>query len=104
MQTLYEIGARRIGVFGLPAIGCVPSQRTMAGGLDRACAESSNEAAVLFNSKLSSQMDALEKKLPDAKLVYLDCYNGLINMIQDPAKYGNHASITSIIYYYYNVT
>ncbi|XP_047168459.1 GDSL esterase/lipase EXL3-like [Vigna umbellata] len=87
-ETLYGMGARRIGVFGIPAIGCVPSQRTMAGGLDRACVESSNEAAMLFNSKLSSQMDALGKKLPDARLVYLDSYNGLLKMIRDPAKYG----------------
>ncbi|ESW28179.1 hypothetical protein PHAVU_003G265500 [Phaseolus vulgaris] len=88
LETLYEIGGRRIGVFGVPAIGCVPSQRTMAGGLDRACVESSNEAAMLFNSKLSSQIDALGKKLPDARIVYLDCYNGLLSMIGDPAKYG----------------
>jgi len=98
MQTLYEIGGRRIGVFGVPAIGCVPSQRTMAGGLDRACVESSNEAAMLFNSKLSSQIDALGKKLPDARIVYLDCYNGLLSMIGDPAKYGNHPSITSLFF------
>lgn len=100
MQTLYGMGARRIGVFGIPAIGCVPSQRTMAGGLDRACVESSNEAAMLFNSKLSSKMDALGKKLPDARLVYLDSYNGLLKMIREPAKYGNHPSMTYIIYHY----
>ncbi|XP_027916018.1 GDSL esterase/lipase EXL3-like [Vigna unguiculata] len=88
LETLYGMGARRIGVFGVPAIGCVPSQRTMGGGLDRACVASSNEAAMLFNSKLSSQMDALGKKLPDTRLVYLDSYHGLLKMITNPAKYG----------------
>ncbi|CAJ1942313.1 unnamed protein product [Sphenostylis stenocarpa] len=86
-EALYGIGARRIGVFGLPAIGCVPSQRTVGGGFDRQCVEFSNQAAMLFNSKLSYQMDALGKKFSDAKLVYLDSYHGLLNMIQDPAKY-----------------
>lgn len=89
MQELYGLGARRIGVFGLPAIGCVPSQRTIGGGFDRACLDSSNEAAMLFNSKLFTQMDALGKKFSDARLVYLDSYNGLLNMIQNHAKYGN---------------
>ncbi|KAK7376133.1 hypothetical protein VNO78_34987 [Psophocarpus tetragonolobus] len=88
LQELYGLGARRIGVFGLPAIGCVPSQRTLGGSLDRACLNSSNQAAMLFNSKLLSQMDALGKMFSDSRLVYLDSYNGLLNMIQNPAKYG----------------
>ncbi|KAK7360240.1 hypothetical protein VNO77_02223 [Canavalia gladiata] len=88
LQELYELGARRIGVFGLPAIGCVPSQRTIGGGMYRACSESSNQGAILFNSKLFSQMDALGKRFSDARLVYLDCYNALMDMIQNPAKYG----------------
>ncbi|KAK7262983.1 hypothetical protein RJT34_30566 [Clitoria ternatea] len=88
LQELYGLGARRIGVFGLPSIGCVPSQRTIGGGLDRACLDSSNQAATLFNSKLTSQMDALGKRFSDARLVYLDCYTPLLDMIQNPAKYG----------------
>ncbi|XP_074378011.1 GDSL esterase/lipase EXL3-like [Apium graveolens] len=30
---LYNLGARRVAVFGAPPIGCVPSQRTLAGGI-----------------------------------------------------------------------
>ena len=90
MQELYGLGARRIGVFGLPVIGCVPSQRTIGGGMRRACSDSSNQAAILFNSKLFSQMDALQRKFSDARLVYLDSYNPLLDMLQNPAKYGNH--------------
>ncbi|KAI4327766.1 hypothetical protein L6164_020190 [Bauhinia variegata] len=88
LQELYGVGARRIGVFGLTALGCVPSQRTVAGGVGRACVDSSNQAASLFNSKLSSQMSALNKKFPDARLVYLDSYNPLLDMIHNPALYG----------------
>ncbi|RDX96479.1 GDSL esterase/lipase EXL3, partial [Mucuna pruriens] len=88
LQELYGLGARRIGVFDLPAIGCVPSQRTIGGGMHRACFNSSNQAAMLFNSKLFSQMDQLGKKFSDARFVYLDSYNALLNMIQNPAKYG----------------
>uniref|UniRef100_A0A2N9J3F8 SGNH hydrolase-type esterase domain-containing protein n=1 Tax=Fagus sylvatica TaxID=28930 RepID=A0A2N9J3F8_FAGSY len=85
---LYELGARRIGVLSLPAIGCVPSQRTLADGIQRGCSKSANQAAILFNSKLSSQMDSLNNRLPDARLVYLDIYNPLLALIQNPAHYG----------------
>ena len=89
-QELYGLGARRIGVLSLPSIGCVPSQRTLAGGILRGCSESANQAAILFNSKLSSQMDSINKRLPDARLVYLDIYNPLLALIQNPSQYLNH--------------
>jgi phospholipase/lecithinase/hemolysin len=89
MQELYGLGARRIGVLGMPNIGCVPSQRTIDGGMNRGCSESENQAARLFNSKLVSQLDTFQIKFPEAKFVYLDIYNPLMNMVQNPAKYGN---------------
>ncbi|KAJ7944134.1 GDSL esterase/lipase [Quillaja saponaria] len=88
LQELYGLGARRIGVFSLTAIGCVPSQRTLSGGLERVCSDSSNQAAQLFNSKLISQMDSLRRMFPDARLVYLDNYKPLLSLIQNPSQYG----------------
>ncbi|TKY66873.1 GDSL esterase/lipase EXL3 [Spatholobus suberectus] len=88
LQELFGLGARRIGVVGLPVLGCVPSQRTIHGGIHRACSNFENQAAMLFNTKLSSQMDVLKKEFPEARLVYLDIYNPLLNIIQNPAKYG----------------
>ncbi|KAM1907107.1 hypothetical protein ACFX15_026375 [Malus domestica] len=87
-QELYGLGARRIGVVSLPAIGCVPSQRTLSGGIDRGCSETANQAASLFNSKLSAQIDAFNRRLPEARLVYLDIYNTLLSLIQNPTQYG----------------
>ncbi|KAK2427014.1 GDSL esterase/lipase EXL3 [Trifolium repens] len=88
LQELYSLGARRIGVIGMPYIGCVPSQRTLEGGRERACSDFENQAAKLFNSKLVSLVDAFENKYPETKLVYLDIYHPLMNMVQNPAKYG----------------
>ncbi|XP_050241713.1 GDSL esterase/lipase EXL3-like isoform X3 [Quercus robur] len=88
LQELHGLGARRIGVLSSPSIGCVPSQRTLAGGILRGCSESANQAAILFNSKLSSQLDSFNKRLPDARLVYLDIYNPLLAIIQNPSQYG----------------
>ncbi|XP_054808334.1 GDSL esterase/lipase EXL3-like [Prosopis cineraria] len=88
LQELYGLGARRIGVFNIPVLGCVPSQRTIEGGLQRECSEFANQAAALFNSKLSSLIDTLHKNLPDARLVYLDSYTPFLHMLQRPAQYG----------------
>jgi hypothetical protein len=66
----------------------VPSQRTIAGGIQRECVEKYNNAAKLFNAKLSSKIDSLNTNLSDSKMVYLDVYNPLLDLIQKPAKYG----------------
>ncbi|CAI0392816.1 unnamed protein product [Linum tenue] len=87
-QELYRIGARRIGVLSLPPIGCLPSQRTSGGGPNRSCSNSSNQAAQLFNSKLSAVLDSLSKTHPDALFVYLDVYNRLTSIIHNPIRYG----------------
>ncbi|KAF8022679.1 hypothetical protein BT93_F0255 [Corymbia citriodora subsp. variegata] len=88
LQGLYDLGARRIAVFSAPPIGCVPSQRTLAGGILRGCAEEYNAAAQLFNTKLSSKLDSLNRKLPRSKMVYIDVYNPLLDLIQYPQKQG----------------
>ncbi|KAJ6694116.1 hypothetical protein OIU85_004859 [Salix viminalis] len=88
VQELYELGARRIGVFSAPPVGCVPSQRTLAGGAERECAENLNEAAKIFNSKLSKKLDSLASSLPSGRFVYMDIYNPLLDLIQNPRKYG----------------
>nr|DAD41676.1 TPA_asm: hypothetical protein HUJ06_015999 [Nelumbo nucifera] len=88
VQELYELGGRRIGVFSSPPIGCVPSQRTQAGGIYRECAEEYNQVARLFNAKLSSQLNSLRHKLPGTRLLYIDVYSPLLDIIQRPQDYG----------------
>ncbi|KAL6995878.1 hypothetical protein U1Q18_006012 [Sarracenia purpurea var. burkii] len=68
VQDLYGLGARRIGVFSVPPIGCLPSQRTLAGGLHRNCAENYNKAASLFNTKLSAKLNSFNRYLPYARI------------------------------------
>lgn len=88
LQKLYGLGARRIGVFGAPPLGCVPSQRTLAGGIQRDCADDRNQASLLFNSKLSSVISDLKLQFPDSKFVFVDIYTPLLEVIQDAPKYG----------------
>ncbi|CAN4094014.1 unnamed protein product [Withania somnifera] len=88
VQDLYGLGARRIGVFGIPPIGCLPSQRTLKGGEGRECVDYLNQAAQLFNSKLAADLSSLGKTLPDSRLVYVDTYDLPLDVINNPQKYG----------------
>ncbi|XP_010477243.1 PREDICTED: GDSL esterase/lipase At1g20120 [Camelina sativa] len=87
-MQLYESGARKIGFIGISPIGCIPIQRTSRGGLKRKCAKELNFAAQLFNSKLSTSLNALAKTLQNTTLVYIDIYASFDDMIQNPQKYG----------------
>ncbi|KAI4381782.1 hypothetical protein MLD38_007825 [Melastoma candidum] len=87
-QELYGIGARRIGVLSLPPAGCLPSQRTIKGGTNRDCFAPANRLASLANTKIQSEIRSLRSNLPDAKMVFLDIYYPLMNIIQHPARYG----------------
>ena len=93
MKQIYELGARRIAVLGAPPIGCVPSQRTLAGGIVRGCADKYNVAARLFNSKLSKELSSLNQELPSSRIVYIDVYNPLLDVIVNYQSYGNNKSI-----------
>ncbi|GAV56710.1 Lipase_GDSL domain-containing protein [Cephalotus follicularis] len=88
VKELYELGARRIGVFNVPTIGCVPFSRTTAGGIQRECPETYNQAAQLFNAKLSSNLESLNTNLADSRVVYVDIYSALLDLIKHPKRYG----------------
>ncbi|MED6180794.1 hypothetical protein PIB30_013686 [Stylosanthes scabra] len=87
-KEIYELGARRIGVFNVPPIGCVPFQRTVAGGITRNCVDKINDAVKLFNTKLPNELDFLNRNLPHARFVSIDVYNPLLDLIGIKLKTG----------------
>uniref|UniRef100_A0A0A9BNT0 GDSL esterase/lipase EXL3 n=1 Tax=Arundo donax TaxID=35708 RepID=A0A0A9BNT0_ARUDO len=88
MKQLYQQGARKIAILGLPPIGCVPSQRTVAVGLARNCDPTRNSAAQLFNSKLEEEIKCLQRELQCERIGYVDIYDVLQDMITNPCNYG----------------
>ncbi|XP_006661793.1 GDSL esterase/lipase EXL3-like [Oryza brachyantha] len=92
IQKLLGMGARRVHIAGAPPIGCVPSQRTNAGGLDRDCVSLYNQAAVVYNARLEQEIKRLNGTAaappPGTVLKYIDLYTPLLDMIQRPAAYG----------------
>ncbi|KAK4481406.1 hypothetical protein RD792_012296 [Penstemon davidsonii] len=88
VQALYRLGARRIDVFGLAPLGCLPSQKTLKGGAERECVELYNQAAQLFNDKLSAELISVNNRFPDARMIYMDMYDHPLDLLNNPNKYG----------------
>lgn len=89
MQSLYGLGARRIGVTSLPPMGCLPASLTLfGGGAGGGCVERLNNDSLVFNTKLQVASDAVRKRHSDLKLVVFDIYNPLLNLIRDPTSAG----------------
>lgn len=89
LQQLYQQGARKIAILGLPPVGCVPSQRTVAGGLARTCDPARNRAAQLFNAKLKEEISRLQSELQCRRIGYVDIYDVLQDLVANPCKYGD---------------
>lgn len=89
LKELHGFGARRIAFLSLPPVGCVPTSRTLSGGKNRTCARHYNQAAKIFNKKLSSELDSLRSKNPPVNAVLADIYSPLIDIIENPQSYGN---------------
>ncbi|MFS8020069.1 putative alpha-L-fucosidase [Helianthus anomalus] len=88
LKEIHELGARRIVIFSTPPLGCIPIERTIAGGLHRKCVNKYNNAAQLFNSMLKQEILFLSSSLPETKVAMADLYNPLISIIENPHQYG----------------
>ncbi|KAG0479760.1 hypothetical protein HPP92_010618 [Vanilla planifolia] len=88
VQSLYGLGARRIGVTSLPPTGCLPAAITLFGGSGFGCVERLNADAVAFNKKLAASADSLKRSHPDLKLVVFDVYNPLLDLVKNPSNHG----------------
>ncbi|KAJ0101911.1 hypothetical protein Patl1_04117 [Pistacia atlantica] len=88
ITELYQLGGRKIAISGLPPMGCLPLERTtkIFSGTD--CVEKYNSVALDFNGKLQEMIKRLNKELPGIRLVLANPYDILLDIIQNPLKYG----------------
>ncbi|KAG1354136.1 GDSL esterase/lipase EXL3 [Cocos nucifera] len=87
VKDLVNLGAKKVAVLGIPPIGCIPSQRAVAGGKTKDCVADRNQLAQLYNSKLK-ELQSLTSRNQGTKLIYVDIYSPLLDIIQSPQKYG----------------
>ncbi|TXG53698.1 hypothetical protein EZV62_018954 [Acer yangbiense] len=79
LKKLYAYGARKIALLGIGPLGCTPGNVALHGTNGSLCVNFINDAVELFNSKLISLVDELNKDLHDAKFIYVNIYGiGLI--------------------------
>uniref|UniRef100_A0A6N2MFV4 GDSL esterase/lipase n=1 Tax=Salix viminalis TaxID=40686 RepID=A0A6N2MFV4_SALVM len=74
LERLYGEGARKIAVFGLIRIGCMPSYIQMYGADNSSCVDKLNHEVQLFNNQLQKLIPKLNANLPGAKFTYINSY------------------------------
>lgn len=72
LKRLHEHGARKVILFGLSPLGCLPP--VLQQSSDQ-CSENINSALQLFNSKVKSLVDQFNKNLTDSKFIFVDTYS-----------------------------
>ncbi|KNA06874.1 hypothetical protein SOVF_177040, partial [Spinacia oleracea] len=72
LQALYDSGARKMAIYGLGPLGCMPNEISKSGATQ--CVEKKNEAVELFNTKLVSLVDDFNTRLPKAKFTFVNVY------------------------------
>lgn len=92
LRKVSSRGARKIGFVGMPPVGCVPSQRTLGGGLARQCEDRRNYAAQLYNARIQDMIDRLNNGenggFTSTLVVYLDIYRILDDLMERGDRYG----------------
>ncbi|KAH9309296.1 hypothetical protein KI387_037207, partial [Taxus chinensis] len=93
VESIYKVGARKIGVYGLPPTGCLPIQKTLLGQSKlKGCIEKYNRVAVSYNKKLIAVIPKIKARLPGIKLGYVDIYGIILDFVEYPTKYGFETS------------
>lgn len=95
MQGLLKMGARKIAVVGLPPMGCVPAVITLNSDnafTHRDCIQRLSSVARDYNRRLQMKLAAIQKHTSAATLIYVDIYNPIDAMVQNPQQFGNLSS------------
>ncbi|KAG8380867.1 hypothetical protein BUALT_Bualt06G0061100 [Buddleja alternifolia] len=94
IRRLHSMGGRRLAVTGLPPIGCMPVQVTLGSLMpsfhmfQRQCINQQNLDSQSYNAKLEALTSRLQATLPGSRVVYVDIYTPLMDMVTRPEAYG----------------
>ncbi|KAI4325736.1 hypothetical protein MLD38_031109 [Melastoma candidum] len=90
IQRLYDAGACKIVILGLPPIGCFPMQVTASSlfppnhWFQRNCDNDQNSDSESYNNVLQSRLSSLRYNLQGHEVSYADIYTPMMDMIHDP--------------------
>ncbi|KAF5461727.1 hypothetical protein F2P56_017802 [Juglans regia] len=72
LRTLHEREARKVVVYGLGLLGCIPYEVRMYGANISGCVDKINEAVMLFDSRLKSLVSDLNSNLTNATFIFIN--------------------------------
>ncbi|XP_073017146.1 GDSL esterase/lipase At1g29670-like [Primulina eburnea] len=72
LKSLYKSGARKVAVFGLGLLGCIPQVLATTPANASGCVDYINNYVQLFNNRLKPLVDDLNTNLPGAKFTYIN--------------------------------
>ncbi|CAN8257645.1 unnamed protein product [Cochlearia groenlandica] len=75
LKSLYELGARKVALFGISKLGCTP-RMIITHGRGKGCAVEVNKAVETFNIKLRALVRDFNKYFVDAKFTFVDLFTG----------------------------
>jgi len=95
VERLLDEGARHVVVPGNLPAGCIPITLTMYPSEDRSeydprtgCLKRYNSVALYHNAMLRIALDRLQRRRPEARVVYADYYTPYIQFARTPHLYG----------------
>lgn len=97
MQSLYNLGARKVVVFELGPLGCLPStiRKSRNGGK---CAEETNALIPYFNNGVGAMLKNLTSTLSGSTFIFSQVNWLAYDAIVNPSKYGNFQTINLILF------
>ncbi|KAI9115609.1 hypothetical protein K1719_013278 [Acacia pycnantha] len=88
IAELYEAGARKISIAGLPPMGCLPLERTRNFMFGSECVKEHNLVATDFNVKLQDLVMEMNQKLLGIQLVFSNPYDIMWDIVENPDSFG----------------
>lgn len=95
---LYELGARRFGIVGVPPVGCCPHSRMLHFNKTGAkgCDVPMNDLAKAFHSALETLLLNISSQLPGMKYALGNMYQLTCDAISDPKNLSKISSTLSM--------
>ncbi|CAN1138155.1 GDSL esterase/lipase 6 [Linum perenne] len=88
VSQIYSLGARRIAVFSLGPVGCVPARALLPGSPVDKCDERINSMVRMYNSGLEALVKGIPVKFPGAAAVFGDVLGIVQRFRANPTRYG----------------
>ncbi|KAF7843663.1 GDSL esterase/lipase 5 [Senna tora] len=88
IKEIHKEGGRKFGFLKLAPYGCLPASKLLVNGSEGSYLEDLSSLSMLHNTAFSVQLQKLEKQLEGFKYSFFDLYDTVLQLINNPSKYG----------------